>query len=51
VACENFLDIPGRNTSNIFEYGITCRFCFEGIANRFAVDVGVLKYISLLSIL
>jgi hypothetical protein len=39
VACEYFLDIPGRNTSNLFEYVIAYYFCFKG-TNRFTIDIG-----------
>ena len=50
VACEHLLNMLGRNTGNLFKYGITCCFCFEGTANCFAIDASVLKYISLVSI-
>jgi hypothetical protein len=38
VAYEYFLDIPRRNTSNLFEYVIACCFCFKG-TNCFAIDI------------
>jgi len=63
VAYKYLLNMPRRNTSNLFEYSYFftidtsnlfeyyIAFCFEGTTNRFTIDAGVLKYISLVSIL